>query len=110
MVYMSKWDTRGDPLLINHGVQVSGTQGGPFAKKKPMAYEQVGHKGGPFANKTWCMSKWDIHVRGDPLLKKTWCTSKWDIRVRGDPSLRNLRVQASGTDIRGDPLLKNHGV
>ena len=31
-----------------------------------MVYEQMGHKGGPFAKKPWCTSKWDI--RGDPLL------------------------------------------
>ena len=38
---------------------------------KIMVYEQVGHKGGPFAKKPWCTNKWDI--RGDPLLKIMVC-------------------------------------
>ena len=42
----NKWDIRGDPLLINHGVRI---RGDPLLKI--MVYEQVGHKGGPFAKK-----------------------------------------------------------
>ena len=31
---MNKWNISGDPLLKKHGVQASGTLGGPLLKKK----------------------------------------------------------------------------
>ena len=52
-----------------------------------MVYEQVGHKGGPFAHKPWCMSKWGI--RGDPLLKSMVYDQ---VGHKGDPLLQKTMV------------------
>ena len=73
-----------------------------------MVYEQVGHKGGPFAKKNMGYKQVRHTCKGGPFARKPWCTSKWGIR--GDPLLINLGVRASMWEIRGDPLLINLGV
>ena len=51
-----------------------------------MVYEQVGHKGDPLLIDHVCEQ---VGHKGGPFARKPQCTSKWDIR--------------------GDPLLINHG-
>ena len=53
--------------------------GKPFAKKTTV-YQQVRHKGGPFAHKPWYTSKWDI--RGT-FAKKTMVYEQ--VGHKGDP-------------------------